>query len=111
MLSILLSLLSPISNIFKGFFSTEQTKIQADAAVETASIQSMGAVEEKWWFVAVMIPVFGLPFGLYTWKAIVWDKLIAPYYHIHASTDPITGTLGYIFMIVVGGLFLQAMKK
>lgn len=65
----------------------------------------MSAVEQKWPFVAAMIPVMAMPYAVWLWKAIVWDKIIEGG---TTSTDPLGGPLGYGFVVVLSGLFLHA---
>lgn len=91
--------------------STETAKITAEAQVETASIQGFAEVETKWWFVSVMIPIFALPYAAWTWKAIVWDKLIE---HGQTTTDSLgnaTSPLAVGYSIILGGLFLHSLVK
>lgn len=118
MLSILGTILGPLLGILDKIFgyvsNVETTKLQTTAAVDETSIKGMASVEKQWWFVALMIPVFSIPFGLYIWKAIVNDKLIAPlmgWKGAWASTDPIAGTLGWVFTTVVIGLFLHSVTR
>ena len=114
MLALILSLLKPLGDIFSSFFSaffsTETAKVQAGAAVETESIKATAAVETKWWFVAALIPLFAIPYVIYVWKAIAWDKVIGPWFGYHNRTDLINGPLGWVFTTIVVGLFLHSLS-
>lgn len=81
-----------------------QTKlgVQRDVAVSIVNMQEQ--VQTKWWFVAAIPPLFALPFVIYCWKAIAWDKVIM---NGATSTDPITGTLGTVFIMIVTFYFAK----
>ncbi len=118
MLSILGVILGPVLGLLDKIFgyvsNVETTKLTTQAQVEETSTKAMASVERQWWFVALMIPVFSIPYALYIWKAIVNDKLIAPlmgWKGPWATTDPITGTLGWVFTTVVIGLFLHSVTR
>jgi len=104
LLSLLVSpLLSGIGSIFSSLFSSK-------AQVETASITGMAQVESKWWYLPLLTIVpFSIPFEIWTFKAVAWDKVIAPAfgYH-HAVTDPLTGALAVAYSLVITGVFLKA---
>ena len=87
------------------FFDYKTTQLTTEAAVEETQITAMSAVEQKWPFVALMIPVMSMPYAIWLWKAVVIDKVINDG---ATSTDPLGGPLGYGFGIVLSGLFLHA---
>jgi len=97
-----------LSPIFSSLFNYQTAKVEAEAGVATASIQATEQVESKWWFVAALIPAIALPFAIYIWKAVAWDKVIGPMFDVHSSTDPINGPLGTVFIVVIGGLFFHS---
>lgn len=114
MLSLLGPLLGILDKIFGYVANVETTKLQTQAEVDVATIQGTAAVEGKWWFVALTIPLFALPYILYVWKAVAIDKVIAPILHwkgAWATTDPINGPLGTVFWIIVTGIFLHAITN
>jgi hypothetical protein len=45
-------------------------------------------------------PLFALPFILFTWKVVVWDKLLG-----WGITDPLDPKMWGVFMLVVGAYF------
>lgn len=115
MLGILSLLFNGVTKIIGGIFGIKTAEVNDRATVDVASIESMAAVEQRWWFVSLMIPLISLPFALYIWKAVGWDKVIAPHlswcHHGCATTGPITGTLSWVFTTVIVGLFLHAVTK
>jgi len=114
MLSLISAALGFIGKIFGIVSNTEIAKVNADAAVDTASIVGTAAVEQRWWFVSAMIPMFALPMAIYTAKIVLIDKIIAPIYHwkgAWATTQPLTGTVGVVYTTVVIGLFLHAISR
>jgi hypothetical protein len=50
-----------------------------------------------------MRPLFAMPFILFTWKVIVWDKLLADW--THGSTDPLDPKMWGVFMAIVIAYF------
>ncbi|MDE1830259.1 MAG: hypothetical protein KGI25_08050 [Thaumarchaeota archaeon] len=106
----LISLLGPlakaVASIFVSFADKDIAVVQAQAAVETAAIGATASVEQKWWFVAAMLPIFALPIAAWEWKVVVWDKLFKL-----GVTDPLTGDIGNLAMIIVAGLFMHAVIK
>lgn len=115
----ILGLISPIftpilnffSNFINQYFSTQQTQIRAEEDVTTTAIKETSAVEQKWWFVSALIPAFALPYAIYAWKAIVWDKVMGPMFGFHDVTDVIGGDLGKAMLIIIPGLFLHVWIK
>jgi hypothetical protein len=111
MFTIISTVLSAIGKIFGLVSNVETAKITADAEVDVASTQAMASVENRWWFVSAMIVLFAMPFAVYDCKAVLWDNIIAPAFHIQASTPPLKSTLDYIHRIVVVGIFLHAVTR
>lgn len=52
---------------------------------------------------------FALSFVLYTFKCVVWDKVLA--YYTHGVTDPLSADLQQLMWIVVGGYFVDTIVK
>lgn len=106
MLGLIFSAFKLLGGAVSGLFGVETAKITAQAEVETAAIQGMAQVETRWWFVATMIPAFSLPFAVYYGKLLIWDKVFKL-----GITDPLSTDLNHIGMIIITGLFLQAIFK
>lgn len=112
---VILTFLSPIASfinkligpIVDKYFQTKQVQITAEADVSKTSIEGISAVEQKWGFVAAMIPIFAMPYALYTWKAIVWDKVVGSIFNFHDTTDPISGPLGWGYTIILPAIFMH----
>lgn len=105
--TLLASVLGIFDKIFGYVADTKKAQIAADAQLETASIQGMSAVEQKWSFVAMLLPLYACAFLPWLWKAAAWDKVIGPVFGFESSTDPLTGALAWGFNIVLSGLFLH----
>lgn len=52
---------------------------------------------------------FALPFVLFTFKCVVWDKVFA--FFTHGVTDPLSADLQQLMWIVVGGYFVDTIVK
>lgn len=100
-----------LDKIFGYVSNVETTKLTTEAAVDEASITSMAQVETKWSFVALMIPLFALPYAVWTIKAVAWDKVVGPMMGFHSSTDVLAGDLSKAYWIIISGIFLHAMSR
>lgn len=49
---------------------------------------------------------FALPFIIYTWKLVIWDKVLAL-----GVTDTLSSDLTSIMFIILGGYFVDAIAK
>ena len=103
MFDLILPVLKLIGGLFGVISNVETAKIQANAEVETAAIQGTAAVEQKWWFVAVLLPAFAFPYVIYDGKAVLWDNVIMGG---HGYTPPLHGSLDTINWIIVAGIFM-----
>ena len=56
--------------------------------------------EQGNWVTRSVRPVWSLPFILFTWKVIVWDKLLG-----WGATDPLDPKMWSVFMLMVGAYF------
>lgn len=113
MWKILLSFLSgPLTAISNDLKEAYQSKLNAQNDAERiAADERINLLEtrksvilaaqsdpiERW--VRVL---FATPFILYTWKLVVWDKILE-----WGITDPLSKDLNQLFWIVVGGYFLD----
>lgn len=112
MLSLILSLISPILKIFTSIFgdisNTKIAEVQADTTVRTTEINAVASVERTWWFVALALFLFALIFVIYDAKAVLWDNIIMGG---TTSTPELRGNLGLIHLTVVGGLFMHSLVR
>jgi hypothetical protein len=82
---------------------TEQEKIAAQERVSTLEakkeiiLQGQKDKVERWIRV-----LWAVPFIIYTWKLIVWDKILGL-----GATDSLSPTLEYIMWTILGSYFLD----
>lgn len=86
---------------------TEQERIYADERIKTLEakrdviLKSQENRAERF-----IRSLFALPFVVYIWKLVLWDKVLEL-----GVTDPLSPTLEYILWTVLGGYFLDATLK
>lgn len=81
---------------------TEEERIRANERVVALEIQSR--VHGRWeGFVRF---AFAVPFVTYTWKLILWDKVLK-----WGVTDPLSPTLEYLLFAIVGFYFLHSILQ
>lgn len=56
--------------------------------------------EQGWWVTAMIRPLFAAPFIIFTFKVIVWDKVLG-----WGVTDPLDPNMWNVFLTVVGAYF------
>jgi hypothetical protein len=56
--------------------------------------------EQGHWFTRWVRPLWALPFVIYTWKVIIFDKVLAL-----GSTDPLTGYVATLAVTVAAAYF------
>lgn len=86
-------------------------KIAADLAAkqveldtrEAAINASIVVAEQGNWVTRSVRPLFALPFIIFTWKVILWDKVFG--YLTGGTTDPLDPKMWGVFMLVVGAYF------
>jgi hypothetical protein len=103
----------PISDISDDIRRAHQASLDAKTDSETlthetrrhqlsmqrdAMIRSKGAV--------IMRASFGIPFVVYLWKLVIWDKVLG-----WGVTDPLSSTLEYVLFAIVGFYFLTKLIK
>lgn len=83
---------------------TDAAKIEADAQIQTLEAQRDVLVAEaasrgpaSW-----IRPLFALPFVIFNFKIIVWDKVLG-----WGSTDPLSADVIHIEMIIISAYFLS----
>lgn len=74
-------------------------EIQAEIAARSAAKEIVIA-EQGHWYTAVIRPLFALPFVIFAWKVIVWDKVLKM-----GTTDAIDPNMWSVFMAVVASYF------
>jgi hypothetical protein len=86
-------------------------KIAADLAVRDLQVQQREAevnasvivAEQGNWVTRWVRPAFAAPFVFFTWKVVVWDKILAIW--THGTTDPLDPKMWGVYMAVVIAYF------
>lgn len=60
--------------------------------------------EQGNWFTRMVRPLWALPFIIWTWKVVVWDKVFADL--TNGTTDPLDGQIGILCTTVAGAYFI-----
>lgn len=79
---------------------------KAEIAGEIAQRQTEASIirqEQGWWVTAMIRPMLALPFIVFTWKVIVWDKVMGSW--TGGNTDPLDPNMWSVFLTVVGAYF------
>jgi hypothetical protein len=74
-------------------------EIGADIAARAAAKEIILA-EQGWWVTAIIRPLFALPFVIFAWKVVVYDKVLG-----WGVTDAIDPNMWSVFLAVVGSYF------
>lgn len=108
------AILGPIIN---GFLTAQKQKLDAAGSHEARAVElsqqalalerreaelnaSVVIAEQGNWVTRSVRPVWSLPFILFTWKVIVWDKMLG-----WGTTDPLDPKMWGVFMLMVGAYF------
>ena len=66
--------------------------------------------EQGRWYTACIRPLFAAPFIIFTWKVVVWDKVLA-----WGTTDPLSGDVstwaGYVIIAYFGGRSIEKVAR
>lgn len=116
MFGFLLGLWNPLKSITKELIDwqvkkqdakTEQERIAADERIKALEarrdviLQAQKDPYERWIRILWAIPML-----LYTWKLVVWDKILE-----WGATDNLSPELWNIFMIILAGYFVDTVVK
>jgi len=111
MLALLLSLINPLAKVATDLMAaktlqanatTDQQRIQADVAIHQLEARQEVLIAEqanratRW-----IRPLFALPFVIYNFKVIVWDKVFG-----FGTTDVLSDQYWQLQMIVFGAYFI-----
>jgi hypothetical protein len=103
--------------IVEGFVSAYKAKLSAEntrdaQAADLAGKEILGEIEARrveadllkseqgWWVTACIRPLFALPFIIFAWKIVVWDKVLG-----WGVTDPLDPNMWTVFLAVVTAYF------
>ena len=111
MLAFLVSLVNPLGKIAESIVvaktkaldaKTEQDRIEADVLVnQLEARQSVLIAEQGSWMTRWIRPAFALPFLIYNFKVVVWDKVLGL-----GITDDLSASYWQLQMIIFGAYFL-----
>ena len=97
-------------NAYKAKLAAGNTseRIAADLAARELAVEqreteisaSVVIAEQGRWYTACIRPLFCLPFIVFTFKVIVWDKVLG-----WGVTDPLDPNMWSVFMIIIGAYF------
>lgn len=79
---------------------------KAEIEGEIAQRQTEASIirqEQGWWVTALIRPLMALPFIIFAWKVVVFDKVLGSW--THGSTDPLDPNMWSVFLAVVGAYF------
>lgn len=103
-------IISGIINGYKAKLEAGNTseRIAADLAARELAVQqreievnsSVVIAEQGRWYTACIRPLFCLPFMVFTFKVIVWDKVLG-----WGTTDPLDPNMWNVFMVIIGAYF------
>ncbi len=81
---------------------TDAEKLQAEETIARLEAQqSILIAEQGRWLTAWVRPMIALPFVLYLWKLILWDKVLG-----WGSTDDLSPQLWQMMTVIIGAYFL-----
>ena len=102
-----------ITGIIDGYKAKLAAQNTTDAqAADLAKQEIMGEIvqrqteasiirqEQGWWVTALIRPLLALPFIIFTFKVVVWDKVLG-----WGVTDALDQRMWDVFMLVVGAYF------
>lgn len=87
---------------------TEQERIAADERISTLEskrdiiLKAQSDKYERWVRIG-----FSIPFVLYIWKLVLWDKVVMSSWST-GVTDDLTYNQWTVFLIVLGGYFIHS---
>lgn len=112
MLAFLLSLVNPLGKIAESLVeaksksldaTTQRERIAAEVAIHQLEAQQAVLIaEQKSWVTRWIRPAFALPFIIYNFKVVVWDKVLGL-----GTTDDLSASYWHLQMIVFGAYFVM----
>jgi hypothetical protein len=74
-------------------------EIQGEVAARQVEASIIRQEEGRWW-TACIRPLFAMPFIVFAWKVIVWDKVLG-----WGTTDALDPNMWSVFITVIGAYF------
>lgn len=80
----------------------DEDRIAAEITIaQLEARQGLLMAEQGHWLTRWIRPAFALPFVLYVWKVVVWDKILGL-----GTTDALSSEMGWVLTTLVGAYFL-----
>lgn len=115
MISFLLSLINPVKAIANEIAKyktaavnaeTEQKRIEAEENIVALEAQRDVLLKEQDnFFTRSVRPMWTYPFIIYTWKIVVWDKVLG-----WGVTDPLDEKMWWLAMVMASAYFVSRMR-
>lgn len=81
---------------------TDADKLAAEETIARLEAQqSILLAEQGRWLTAWVRPAIALPFVVYIWKLVIWDKILG-----YGATDNLSPELWQMMTVVIGAYFL-----
>jgi hypothetical protein len=77
-----------------------QKEVDADIAARAEATKLLIA-EQGHWYTAIIRPLFAMPFMIYAWKIIVWDKVLG----IGVTEHGIDANFWKVFQVIIVSYF------
>jgi hypothetical protein len=77
-----------------------QKEVDADIAARAEATKLLVA-EQGHWYTAIIRPLFAMPFIIYAWKIIVWDKVLG----IGVTEHGIDANFWNVFQVIIVSYF------
>lgn len=82
--------------------TTDHEKLEADRAISTLQAQQAVLIAEQGsWMTLWIRPAIALPFTVYLWKLVIWDKVLGM-----GATDDLSPNLWWIMGSIITAYFL-----
>lgn len=82
--------------------TTDHEKLEADRAISTLQAQQAVLIAEQGsWMTRWIRPAIALPFTVYLWKLVIWDKVLGM-----GATDDLSPNLWWIMGSIITAYFL-----
>jgi hypothetical protein len=82
--------------------TNDHEKLEAEQNIARLEAQqSVLLAEQGRWLTAWVRPAIALPFVVYIWKLVIWDKILG-----YGATDNLSPELWQMMTVVIGAYFL-----
>lgn len=86
---------------------TEEKRIEAQERIDVLNAKKEIILsKQKDRFNSIVQFLWAFPFLIYTWKLLIWDKVLE-----WGATDPLSPTLEYMMWTILGGYFVVLLRR